>query len=74
MESSQERALVEELMADFGFDAESAAGMVSVAKKVHAREGRFSFEGVRRLASEAYAQDPLLRLWWDGELPNSPSV
>lgn len=56
-------------MTDFGLDAEMAAGMVSLAKKVKARDGRFSLEGVRRLVTDAYAQDPLLRLYWDGELP-----
>lgn len=64
MDSDNEKALV--VMVDFGLDAEEAAGMVCLAKKGRAREGRFSLEGVRRLAEDAYARDPLLRLHWEG--------
>jgi hypothetical protein len=66
VDDNDERALVTELMVDFGFDAELAAGMVSLAKKVKAREGRFSLEGLHRLAADAYARDPLMRLYMDG--------
>lgn len=69
MDSNDERALALELMVDFGLDAETADGMVSLAKKVHAREGRFSLEGVRRLAADAYALDPLFRSYWDDQNP-----
>ena len=60
---------MQELIADFGLDAELAAGFASLGQKVAAREGRFSLEGVLRYGRDAYAQDPLLRLYMDGELP-----
>ncbi|QKW31444.1 hypothetical protein HUT11_35365 (plasmid) [Streptomyces seoulensis] len=66
MDSNDEQTLTLELMADFGLDVEAAAGMISLAKKVHAREGHFSLEGLRWLVTDAYAQDPLLRLYLDG--------
>jgi hypothetical protein len=69
VDSDDEHALVLELMVDFGLDAEMAAGVVSVAKKVWRREGRFSLDGVRRLAADAYAQDPLFRLYWEDQNP-----
>jgi hypothetical protein len=70
VDSHGEHQLVRELQEEFGFDAELAAGMVSLAQKVVAREGRFSLEGLMRLGRLAYAQDPLLRLYMDGELPD----
>lgn len=69
--SESEQALVQELVVDFGLDAETAEGMVTLAKKVVAREGRFSLEGMLRYARDAYAQDPLLRLYISGELPDA---
>jgi hypothetical protein len=70
VDSHGEHQLVQELQEEFGFDAELAAGMVSLAQKAVAREGRFSLEGVLRYAHLAYEQDPLLRLYMDGELPD----
>jgi hypothetical protein len=66
-----QKDLPQELMDDFALDAELAAGLVSLAQKVVAREGRFTLEGLLRYACDAYTQDPLLRLYMDGELPQS---
>jgi hypothetical protein len=73
MDSHDEQSLVNELMLDFGLDAEMAADLVSLAQKAAAREGRFSLDGLFRYARDAYAQDPLLRLYLDGDLPDAPA-
>jgi hypothetical protein len=70
MDNDGEQQLLRDLQTDFGMDSEAAAGTVSLAKKVAAREGHFSLEGLARYARDAAAQDPLLRLYLDGGLPD----